>query len=104
MIVLQEGQLRLAQRSGFVLAETGPLSLEAPYLQSQLYDISFAQSGDIVYLAHPAHRLRKLCRYSHTDWRLEEVSFVPAIGSPASVGVTFSSTGTYPLRYKVAGA
>ena len=102
VIVLQEGQLRLAQRNGFVLAETGPLSLEAPYLQSQLYDISFAQSGDIVYLAHPAHRLRKLCRYSHTDWRLEEVSFIPAIAKPGGVKVVFSSTGTYPLRYKVA--
>lgn len=110
VIVLQEGKINIAQRNGFVLAELPegseqttrlPLELEAPYLQSQLYDISFAQSGDIVYLAHPAHALRKLCRYSHSNWQLEVVSFLPSIPKPSDVAVVFSSKGTYPLRYKV---
>ena len=102
-IVLSEGKIRVAQRYGFVRDAGGvPVEVAAPYLKEQLYDISFAQSGDVVYLAHIGHPLHKLQRFGHADWRLEKVSFEPSIGQPASVTVGFSSAGGFELRYKVA--
>ncbi len=103
VLVMQEGRIRIAQRAGFILDEAGePITLEAPYLERQLYDISFAQSGDLVYLAHTGHALRKLQRFAHQDWRLEEVRFTPSIEPPSSVTVAFSSGGSFELRYKIA--
>ncbi|MDR2161633.1 MAG: hypothetical protein LBO77_05795 [Desulfovibrio sp.] len=104
VLILQEGRIRVAQKYGYVRDGDGnPLEMEAPYLAGQLYDLDYAQSGDVVYLAHTAHALRKIMRYAHTDWRLEQVAFEPSISQPASVTVAFSgAAGGYPLRYKVA--
>ncbi len=104
VLVLQEGRIRVAQKNGFVRDASGePVSMPAPYLKEQLYDVAFAQSGDIVYLAHPGHALRKVMRYGQADWRLEKVNFMPAIDPPDLVTVAFSSgDGNFDLRYKVA--
>ena len=69
VLVFQEGKIRVAQSGGFVRydeaavaareAEQGevplpqqvvgdPVTMDAPYLFDQLYDLSFAQSGDLV--------------------------------------------------------
>ncbi len=120
------GKLRIAQRDGFVrydeaaaaareaeresdpglppVAAGQPVELEAPYTDAELYDLSFAQSGDIVYVAHHAHPLHKIMRHGHTDWRIAAVSFTPAINPPGAITTQFSSGygGSYTLRYKVA--
>ena len=103
VLILQAGKARVAQENGFVLAAGGaPVSLALPYTASQLYDISFAQSGDIIYLAHIAHPLRKIMRNSHNNWSVQTVSFAASIAAPASVSVGFNATGAFTLRYKVA--
>ncbi len=104
VMIFSEGKIRVAQKNGFVKGSDGkPISMAAPYTAAQLYDISFAQSGDLVYLAHNGHALRKVERRSHTDWRLVQVQFMPTIAAPASVTVGFSSGGgSFSLRYKVA--
>lgn len=45
------------------------------YLGSDLAAIQYAQSADVLYLAHPAHPPRKLSRTGHTSWTLEEIAF-----------------------------
>lgn len=126
VLVFQEGKIRVAQSGGFVRydetaiaareAEQGevplprrfvgdPVAMDAPYLFDQLYDLSFAQSGDLVYIAHYSHALRKVMRKSHAQWELAPVAFTPDVRPPASVGAAFASssnTGNYTLRYKVA--
>ena len=103
VLILQAGKARVAQENGFVLATGGaPVSLALPYTAAQLYDISFAQSGDIIYLAHIAHPLRKIMRNSHNNWSVQTVSFAASIAAPASVSVAFNATGAFTLRYKVA--
>jgi hypothetical protein len=102
ILVFQNQRLRIADANGFIRVDGEPLELDSPYLEGQLYDLGFAQSGDVVYLAHFSHRLRKLARHGNTDWRLEQVSFVPEIVPPASVTVAFTgSAGSYNIRYKV---
>lgn len=105
-LIFQEGRIRIAQKYGFVTDEEGlPVTLDAPYTAAQLYDISFAQSGDIVYLAHNAHPLHKLVRTGHAAWELREVRLMPDISPPQeeNIAIEQSSTlgGTYELRYKI---
>ncbi|MCL1939923.1 MAG: hypothetical protein FWG04_04615 [Desulfovibrionaceae bacterium] len=103
VLVVQEGQIRIAQRGGFVRDAAGnPVTIAAPYTEAELYDLDYAQSGDLMYLAHTSHALRKVSRYGHADWRIAAVSFAPPLPAPASVTVGFSgSAGGYELRYKV---
>jgi hypothetical protein len=49
--------------------------ITTPYTTSQLFDIKFAQSADVMYITHPAHEVEKLSRTGHTAWTLTDVDF-----------------------------
>ena len=56
-------------------SRTGALEIPSPYTESQLFDVQFAQSADVMYLVHPSHEVMKLERLSTTSWQLTEVTF-----------------------------
>ena len=45
----------------------------SPYLESELEEIAFVQSADVLYLVHPAHAPRMLTRTGHASWTLTPV-------------------------------
>ena len=49
--------------------------IASPYTESQLYEIGFTQSADVMYLVHEDVSPRKLSRTGHTNWTLTEVDF-----------------------------
>lgn len=107
-LIFQDEKIRIAQGGGFVLdaaPPTGvPVEVVTPYQEADLFNISYAQSGDIVYLAHRNYTLRKLVRSSHTAWALTEVAFTPSIPGVTGTTVSFnkvSGTENYTLRYVV---
>lgn len=52
-----------------------PYKISSPYAESELYEIQFTQSADVMYLVHPNHQPRKLSRTGHTSWSLDSISF-----------------------------
>ena len=40
-----------------------------------LFDIQFAQSADVLYLAHPDYAPKKISRTAHTTWTIEDVVY-----------------------------
>lgn len=65
-----------------------------PYNVSELADIDYAQSFDVVYLAHLDHAPGRLTRTAHTEWSFASVNFQPVIGTPTGVGVTVTNPNT----------
>jgi hypothetical protein len=49
--------------------------IQTNYLESELPDIKYAQSADVMYLCHPNHPVQKLSRTGHTSWTIEDVLF-----------------------------
>lgn len=115
VLVLHDQGLRVATAEGFDPQDSGT-SLPTPYRREELLDISYAQVGDTVYLAHSAHPLHKLIRQdSQPDaaqpairchsywWTLAAVQLNTSLPAPDTPSASFSgSTGSYTLRYKVA--
>lgn len=108
-LVLQDKKIRIAQGFGFVMAPTVttgappvPVEVVTTYDEEDLPLITYAQSGDVVYLAHKDYPLQKLVRSSHTSWALIPVSFVPTQPTPAAPSVSFSGSGSFSLRYVIA--
>jgi hypothetical protein len=71
----------------------------SPYTSAQLRDIQFAQSNDILYVAHPSHAPQKLLRAASDDWGFVELNFIPPptqeIKEESSTTLTLSAaTGT----------
>ena len=49
--------------------------ITTPYTTSQLFDIKFVQSADVMYLCHPAHPPATLSRTGDITWTLADVVF-----------------------------
>lgn len=107
VLIFQDGSIRVAGAEGLLAG----VSVESPYALEDVCDISTAQAGDIVYLAHRDYALRKLTRSGTApdyDWALEEVALNQSIDAPGAPTVTFVRDNgdddaplNYTLRYVV---
>jgi hypothetical protein len=52
-----------------------PVQFSTPYAEADLDELQWTQSADTLYMCHPDYKPRKILRYSHEDWGLEEISF-----------------------------
>lgn len=57
------------------------------YTDSELFDVHYVQSGDIITLVHPAHKPAELRRYSSSRWAFTDVSFLASVNPPATVAI-----------------
>ena len=45
------------------------------YTTANLFELQFAQSADVLYIAHPSYTPRKLTRTAHTTWTISDITF-----------------------------
>lgn len=77
-------------------------TLDVPYLASELEQLKFRQSNDVMYLSHRNHAPRKLSRTDHDNWTIEIIDFEPEQQFPTDVAVTqVGSAGSTEYRYRV---
>jgi hypothetical protein len=60
----------------------------SPYNGVELAEMDYAQTADVVYLAHLDHPVTKLLRYGHTDWAFATVTFGAGLAAPGGVSAT----------------
>ena len=84
------GYIRFYFEGGLVLTSggTAPYEVVTTYTESELADINWAQSADVLYITHPAHKPAKLSRLANNNWTLADVTFTNA--------PTNWTTGNYP--------
>ncbi len=102
----------------YSLEEGKIASIESPYVSSVLIEnkiaLSYAQVGDIIYLAHKDYPLHKIMRSGsspHYNWAIEEVHFNTSLLPPTQPLAHFYSgpvqsgqsvaAQNYELKYKV---
>jgi hypothetical protein len=74
---------------------TGAYEIASPYTLSDLPDLFYEQSADVVYLFHPRHAPRKLMRYGDADWEIKEaVRHGPTKEDPAPLPATITPAAT----------
>lgn len=100
-LLFSGGRVYPMQDGGFVTGEGGAYSFEFAAGEDELPDLDFAQSGDVLWVVHPAYAPRKIMRYGHTDWRVEEPTFMPRIAAPANVAASTSAGGSVEYAYCV---
>ena len=64
---------RVYKDGGIVVSGGSPVEFTTPYTTAQLDQIKFAQTADVMYIAHPSHAPRKITRTAHTAWTVTEV-------------------------------
>lgn len=63
-------------KAGAQIAFAGfPYEVANTYTEAQLFDVTYIQSADILYLFHQSHHPKQLSRYSDTQWSFMDVQF-----------------------------
>lgn len=76
--------------------------LVTPWADTDLADLKFRQSNDIIYFAHPDYPKQKLSRLAVANWTIEEVQDRPSIDFPTNITVTVNgTTGSETAKYRV---
>ena len=57
--------------------------IPSPYLETELFDIKFVQSSDVMTLVHPNHEPAELRRYGAQNWQLIDIDFTATISAPS---------------------
>lgn len=108
-ILFMNHKVRFFTNGGVVADGDVPYEIESVYALEDLPELKFAQSNDILFLAHRKYPPMKLMRFGHTNWRFEKMDFIPSIKPPDNLTAAKTGfndpTGTYlatKTEYKVA--
>ena len=67
---------------------TPPYEIATPWAAADLFDVAYAQSGDVMTLCHPDYTPRELVRVDNDTWTLTELIFKPSQPAPSNVDIT----------------
>lgn len=59
-----------------ILSGPSPYEIVSPYTAADVERIQWAQSNDVMYLAHPSYFPRKLLRSAHASWAVSLIDFI----------------------------
>ena len=68
--------MRVYTNGGQVQVGGAPYEIVTPYAYSDVWDIKFVQSADVMYMVHPDYAPQKLIRYADDSWTMAAVGFV----------------------------
>ena len=69
--------------------------IETPYLESDLYGLSFCQKNDILFIVHESHKPRQLIRKTQTYFELSELLMIGGPYLPIHTGdITLQASAT----------
>lgn len=87
-----DGYIRFHTAGGTVESSPGvAYEIVSPYQDTDLPDLNFAQSADVIYIAHPSYPPYKLARLGATNWTITEVDFqLPAFNERNVSAVTLT--------------
>lgn len=86
VLELGEKYIRFHTEGKTLLGSNGqPYEVVTTYLASEVFELEFVQSADVLTLCHPSHAPAELRRYGATDWRLVDISFVSKLSAPTGV-------------------
>ncbi len=103
-IEMGAGYFRFHTQGGTVLSAGVPYEISNPFTESELFDVHYVQSADVVTLVHPNHAPMELRRLGTTNWQLITISFGPTLSAPTGVAVAAAgapSSGLIQYRYVV---
>lgn len=94
VIQFAEGVFRFHALGQTVLDGSDPYEVEHPYLASEIFEVTYAQSGDVVKLAHRNHPRRELRRLGATNWELVDLEVGPELAPPTGLNGTATAGST----------
>ena len=99
VIEMGAGYFRFHTQGATLMSGGNPYEIANPYSESDLFDVHFVQSADVLTLVHPNYAPRELRRLGATNWQLTTISFSAAVAAPAAPTVTQSGSTSVKYTY-----
>lgn len=64
--------IRFYMDNGQIQSGGLPYEIATPYDENDLFEIQYAQNADVMWIVHPEYKPKKLTRYGHTNWILQD--------------------------------
>ncbi len=77
------------------------MEISTDYTESEVGELNYIQSADVLTIAHQNHAPKELLRTSDTSWAVQDVDFTPDVAFPTSISSTAGAGGSEVYRYKV---
>lgn len=68
ILVLAQNQIQFIKNYQLLYVMAVPVSVVTPYLSTDLSELQFTQSADVLYITHPSYPPAMLERFSDTNW------------------------------------
>lgn len=88
IIEFAEGAFRFHALGQTVLSGGVPYEVPHPYTAGELFEVAYAQSGDLLRLRHKNHPRRTLTRLGATNWTLTADPVGPSLSPPTGLAGT----------------
>lgn len=75
VLVFNAGVIQFIKNGAYVMNGGNRYEIACPYSESELADITFAQAGNTLYIAHTNYAPRMLQRVTDTNWTLTPLTF-----------------------------
>jgi hypothetical protein len=99
IIEFAEHEFRFHALGQTLLDGAVPYAVAHPYLEEELFEVTYAQSGDVIKLAHRNHPRRELRRLGALDWDLVDLTVGPVLSPPGGTSGTATPGGTPGTPY-----
>jgi len=109
--------MRFYKDGGVIMSAGSPVEIATPYQESDLFQLKFVQSADVLTITHNGYRTKQLTRSSHTSWTLidynnkngpfqdvntDNTKTLKASAS-SGTGITITATGFTPFTAAMVG-
>lgn len=101
VLALLDQKMKVYRKGDPVMSGSIEYEFALPYSADEVFQISYVQSVDVMYLAHRLHAPQKLMHLAADDWALAPVMTEPNVPVPTIASVTSNVVGTVTYRYRV---
>lgn len=99
VIEMGAGYFRFHTQGATLMNGAVPYEIDNPYAESDLFDIHYVQSADVLTLVHPNYAPRELRRLGALNWQLATETFGSSVGTPGTPTVTASGFTAVKYTY-----
>lgn len=71
------------------------------YLYTDVGDLKYVQSADVITLAHPSYPPAEVTRTGDAAWTITDIAFNPSVSRPSGLSSTTGAAGSNTYNYKV---
>jgi len=96
IIELGANYMRFYVDGGLLLSGGSPVEVATPYSVTEIFELNYTQSADVLYLAHKDHQPAKLTRLTASSFTLSDIDFVdgPYLDENATSTTLYASAST----------